>query len=237
MRQILAAAYGLRPYQIGTHLPAMHEKPILEVPVEHNNETVYFYKSHAENEQFSFEGKKIVNDHIIYMIRHPLDVFMSFVNYLSKNVTSDAKAVGIHFDYSSADALKNSKQLDLLLGAFCVFGTLQPHSRGFGSWFSNAEHFVRAAETDDRIIIVRYEDLIWKFNPTVEALLSKIGNLDVDLDMIQSQADQATSKNGKFFWKRKSGNFRDYLTREQIDLFFDVHKDRCHFLGYTNQDD
>ena len=68
-------------------------------------------------------GRAFANDLVLYIVRHPLDVFLSQLNYVSANVTANPN---IMLPCNSVEDVIARGDLDLYFGAFSVFGTLQP---------------------------------------------------------------------------------------------------------------
>lgn len=233
MRYLLGSAFSVPRNKIVDHLPGLHERPILEKAVHYEGTDYYFYKSHNATELRKFENKVVVNDVIIYLIRNPLDVFVSFVNHLSKNVTDHAEPSGMLVSFESIDSIVDTPVFEMLFATFCLYGTLQPKSAAFGSWFENADYFLRRARTDKRIIVVRYEDLISDFESTFSGVLEKLGRHSDDTAEIFSKGEEATKQNGAFFWKKSSGTYSEYLSKKQIADFVSLHGEACGQLGYT----
>ncbi len=232
IRHLLAATFGVPKDQLVQFFPELHEPTLLQHPIIDNNRELFFYKSHSAYEIHSFEAKSIKNDKIIYISRNPLDVFVSHANYLSQNVTNDAKATGMLMAYESVDKIVGTPIFDMLFSAYCLYGTLQPKSVAYGSWFENVEYFKKASETDDRIVFLRYEELINNFNESFAPILQAIGRDTDNIPEIFKQADKTTAKDGGFFWKRSENNYKNFLTPEQIDIFLQLHGERCKQLGY-----
>ena len=233
MRHLLGSAFDVPRGKLIDYLPALHERPILEKPIRYSDTNYYFYKSHNAHEIHKFDNKKIVNDKIIYLVRNPLDVFVSFVNHLSKNVTDDAETTGMLVSFESVDSIVDTYLFDMLFATFCLYGTLQPKSVAFGSWFENAGYFLSRAPQDPRIVVVRYEDLLTDFDATFSHLLQEIGRHTDDVSEIYSKGEDATKQNGAFYWKKSSGTYKEYLRDEQIAQFIELHGKACEELGYT----
>lgn len=233
MRHILASAFKVPAPEVHVYIPDIHTHEILTAPVEHGGRKHYFYKSHSKEEVTRYKDKTINNETIIYIKRHPLDVFISFVNYMSKSVTNDGKNVGFCVDYDSADQIKGTDVMDILFNSFCLYGTLLPGSKEFGSWFENVENFTKLSATDNRVIVVAYEQLITDFPNTIQPVFERLGLPMTMCDEVHQAADSATSQNGAFFWKRKANNYLDYLSPKHIDLFRKLHGESSAHLGYS----
>lgn len=194
----------------------------------------YFYKSHWKNILLEDGGEKFTTDKIIYIYRHPLDVFLSYLNFVSRNVAANAgKNLPIQFD--SVDDL-NPEQMEQLFQLFFEHQTLFPQNRKFGGLFEHIDLAKQRQEAGEPILVTRYEDLQDNFQTTVERICDFLGLEDIKVDKIFEKADQRTQQNGKFFWKRQKNNYLNYLTQEQVDRFYEAHGDRMAGYGYSKDD-
>lgn len=193
-----------------------------------------FYKSHNMDPCVVQDGQVIHPDRILYIYRHPLDVFISYLNYLSGNVTAlSGKVFG--FDFDRVDDL-TPDQMEQLFRRFLVHGTFDPRAANpFGNLFDSIDRFTALRAQGQPVHVLRYEDLSDDFNATVQGICAF---LDLPLapgaiDRIRRSADRLTSGDGRFFWKRKVGTHASYLTADQIGRFWDRHHNRMKALGYA----
>jgi hypothetical protein len=212
-------------------VPDVYESSIWKSPIVLNGEESVIYKSHSKDELRQNDGKPVHNDGIVYIIRHPLDVFSSQLNYVSDNVTSNPN---IMLPCASVDDVIEKGNMDLFLGAFSTFGTLQPGFADAGSWFVNAGNWLARAEAEpDRVVIVRYEDML-EFGPSAfEPALKLMGIPLEDLTDGFTTAKKNTAPDGKFFWKQKAGTHKDILSQEMIDRFMETYADHPAVSLYT----
>ncbi|MBO6871998.1 MAG: sulfotransferase domain-containing protein [Balneola sp.] len=213
-------------------VPDVYSDNIWNNPVKINSDNVVFYKSHSRSILANAHGRAFEHDHIFYIVRNPLDVFLSQLNYVSDNVTSDQN---ICVPIASVDSVLQAGNLNLFFGAFCVFGTLQPKFADAGNWFENAEFWKQKSEANpDRVTYLRYEDLLENGVEEVAKVAEKIGVERSRVEFAYQQSNSQTRPNGKFFWKQKSGNYLEYLPLELVHRFWYLNQDRLKRLGYAD---
>jgi hypothetical protein len=167
--------------------------------------------------------------HGVYIHRHPLDVFLSGLNYLYLN----APRIPAFANYFAGGRPKRVEQIaaDGEMGAYFDRFLEDDGIAAFrgiaGRWSRNlAQWLDAAAASEGRIVAVDYVDLIGDTRPLVEGLFARLG-LAVPPERIVRGIDWArgaTRPDGGFFWKGKPGTYRDFLTPEQIARFFDRHE-------------
>lgn len=227
MRHIVAAAAGRK---LGDVAPGVYRNPLFEHQIRIGGVDRYFYKSHGKRELTQYKGEPFRNAGIIYLLRHPLDVFLSQLNYLSRNV---AKADHFQIPCESVDSVIERGELDIFFSAFLAQGTLDPGFADAGSWFDNVSWWTAKAETDKRIVIVRYEDLLADPRQSLVPVANLIG---VDLDTLAAGLDVAgkrTRADGLFFWKQTAGHYRELIPKEMIARFAKYHGALVNRVGYT----
>lgn len=95
---------------------------------------------------------------IVYMMRNPRDVFVSFHNFLSKLKTFNGKPM-----------LKENN-FDKFLEDF-IAGEV-----GFGSWCDHATEFEKAAAKGENILFVTYEDMKKDMATVVKSIANHLGH-------------------------------------------------------------
>lgn len=232
LRNIIAAMVGI-PHDkdaLQRYVTDSHYGPVMEDPWNFKETDWYFYKSHRKSLLKVHHNQSFTTDRIVYIYRHPLDVFVSYLNFVSNNVDPAAgESLGVSFD--KVEDL-TPDQMERLFSLFLDKGTLFPQNRQFGSIFENINSFFELRETAGNVHILRYEDLFDDFHAQVGAIADFVGLGPVDSEKIFAQADRGTARNGKFFWKRQKENFRNYLTQDQIDRFWLAYGDLMIPLGY-----
>jgi hypothetical protein len=220
---------------LASYVPDTHlGQPVGEMPWYHAGRTWCCYKSHNKTPLVHEGGRRFWPDKIIYIHRHPLDVFLSYLNYLSGNVTGLSERV-CGFAFERADDL-TPQQIEFLFQRFTRHATFDPRpANPFGSQFESIDNFRHLQQAGGAVHILRYEDLIGDFQTAVRGIY---GFLDLpykadDSERVRRRANNLTRCDGKFFWKRKTGTHRDYLDAAQIDAFWRAHGKRMISLGYT----
>lgn len=237
LRAIIAAIFRvpvandmMPEYVIDTHLG----QRIGQRPWRFADQTWCFYKSHNKTPPV-IEGDRVIRPNkIIYIYRHPLDVFTSYLNYLSGNVTGTSEQV-FGFAFDRVEDL-TPEQWDRLFHRFITQGTFDPRPEDtFGSLFESIDNYTALRDAGQPVLILRYEDLQQDFDGQIRRICAFLGlpPADEDLPRIRDVSESLTAGDGKFFWKRKVGTHRDYLTEAQIDQFWDLHGARMATLGYA----
>ncbi len=235
LRAIIAAMFGI-PRGAGalqTYVTDTHFGRVLENPWRRNGIDWYFYKSHHKQPLACHRGQKFRTDAFIYIYRHPLDVFVSYLNFISANVSPQAgRSLGVSF--ARVEDIP-PREMERLFSLYLAHGTLFPQNRAFGSIFENIATFRRLADEGAPVLVLRYEDLKHDFAPQVQAIARHLGIGPVDPEKIRAEAETRTRRNGRFFWKKTVGNHRNYLTAAQIERFCWVHEAEMAALGYLGE--
>jgi len=127
---------------------------------------------------------------------------------------------------------------DAFFKAFLVNGHLSP-SFGFcahtKSYWDHNKEWLNASREDPNIQCIRYEDLFSKSNMTLSFLEDWL-EIDSDalVDAIEN-AEEMTKKDGQFFWRKQVHTYRDFLTKDQIQLFLELRGKISHDFGYSEK--
>ena len=232
LRAIIAAITGIPPGpgMLQRHITDTHFGPALQNAWGFQGRDWYFYKSHHREVMTEHEGQRFTTDRIIHINRHPLDVFMSYLNFVSRNVSPRAGA-SLPIQFDRVEDL-SADEMETLFAIFLEHATLFPRNRVFGNIFEHAESFrTRAAEKGD-VLDLRYEDLSNDFVGEVTRLCDFLGFARVNVHRAFRIADRRTKQNGKFFWKRQTETYRSFLTEDQIGRFAERHGASMDALGY-----
>lgn len=232
LRAIVASITGIPegPGSLHKYVTDTHYGPIREHSWEFQDIDWYFYKSHHKNVLTEDKEEQIHTDKILYIYRHPLDVFMSYLNFVSTNVSPQAgKHLPIQFD--KVEDLKPD-ELETLFAIYLEHVTLFPRNKTFGSQFENIQNFKDMQEYGRKVHILRYEDLSENFEEEVKSICNFLEFKDIDFASVFKSADNRTKQNGKFFWKRKTGTYKEFLTEDQIARFETAHAAELTTLGY-----
>jgi hypothetical protein len=216
-------------------IPDCHQNPISKaVPVNiANYGDIGFFKSHNAKPVVQNHGQVIEHEAYIYIMRHPLDVFLSYLNFMRADVGGEATSKASHVPITNVESTIRNGDVKLYLDAFILFGTIQPTFLAAGSWFNNVENWIDfASRTKKPIAIIKYEDMLAGDSHAYSALADVLQTTADDIKDNVLTANKKTEQDGKFFWKKKSGNYKEMLSPELIAHFDKYHGDRTRKLGY-----
>ena len=233
LRAIIAGITGMPggPGMLQKYITDSHFGPVIENPWEFQGQNWYFYKSHHKQVLTESHDQNFDTDQILYIYRHPLDIFVSYLNFASRNVGAPVGGeLPVQFD--SVEDL-TGQEMETLFSIFLEHATLFPRNKAFGNVFEHVRRFrdLQAAGTIP-VHILRYEDLSDDFTAEAGAICEFLGIENADLAGVFDIADQRTRQDGKFFWKRRKDNYRDYLSEDQIARFYGAHREDMAALGY-----
>lgn len=235
LRAIIAGATGMPAAadRLQHFVPDTHYGNAMERPWSFQNTNWYFYKSHKKTLLMSdWDGSPLHTDKVLYVYRHPLDVFCSYLNFASNRVSPNA-GLALPFQYDSVEAL-SEQELNVLFTIFLKFGTLVPRNTSFGGIFEHVRYFRQRAAKTGAVHIMRYEDLFDDFETTIQSMCGFLGMGQIDTQSVYDTADKRTQQNGRFFWKRKKENFRGLLSEPQITRFFERWQTDMREMGYND---
>lgn len=232
LRAIIAGIAGIPdgPGSLQKYVTDTHYGKVIETPWEFQGENWYFYKSHHKKVLTEHKEQKFYTDKVLYIYRHPLDVFVSYLNFVSNNVSPQAGA-SLNMSFDKVEDL-TPNEMEKLFSLYLANGTLFPQNKVFGTIFENINNFHKLRDTNGNVHIIRYEDLIDNFEESVNGLASFVGFKDVDAGKVFADAEKRTSKNGKFFWKKQKNNYLNYLNEDQVTRFRKVYGAEMEKLGY-----
>jgi hypothetical protein len=171
-----------------------------------------------------------VTKEAIYFIRNPMDVCVSFANHNAEKLDMTLKS--------------------LLNEAFYIAGGKSGQLRQkLLSWKSHVQSWKN--QTLIPVHFVRYEDMIRKPMETFGSIITFL-ELEYDekrLERAITNSDfkllqQMEEENGfkekaqlcqHFFWKGKIGNYRDYLSKDQINQIVEYNYDTMKEFGYIDE--
>ncbi|MFD2172940.1 sulfotransferase domain-containing protein [Rhodobacter lacus] len=204
-------------------VPDLHISPLSNAQ-EFNG--LRFFKHHGGRNYKSWNGQKLDTTNVIHIRRNPLDVFVSYLNFLSDNVTGKAP-----IKFSSVDDIRGTDLFDLYFSTFITTGHV---SAGFadvtGSYFQNNTFWMN--QTEVPAILLKYEDLVSDPIATLEPVKQLLGIDDALIASAVEEAAAVTKPDGKFFWKQQEKNYLNYLSQEQIDLFVKYRGAESEAMGY-----
>jgi len=185
-----------------------------------------FFKHHAGRNLKRWGGQTLKTEQVIHIRRHPLDVFVSYLNFISDNVTGSAPV-----RFKSVDAIHGTDLFDMYFHSFVIYGHV---SVGFlnvtKTYFDHNNYWL--TQTEVPAIHLRYEDLLADAPAALTPVRDLLGIDDSVLLAALETASATTRKNGKFFWKQQSNTYLEYLSPAQIDLFKTYRGEDSRAIGY-----
>ena len=216
-------------------IPDVHQKfdPSDICYYKYKDDTYMFFKSHTN---YLVDYKKLfkAGRHLpIYIYRHPLDVFLSQLNFMLK---VDVKS-NFQTKYHGVDHIYRNGVIRVYLDAFILYGTLNCKFEQSGSWFENISFWRKIIDNKDSdSFYIRYEDMQYDLGKALFPLLKYFGKNKKLLNEAIKIADNKTKKDGRFFWKKRSSNYINYLSPEDILWFYKFHGSICNEIGFTLED-
>jgi hypothetical protein len=190
--------------------------------IEENKEHLNIFKSH------SYFRPKFSNNKVVYIVRDPRDVVISYYNHYKKN-----KRREISFnDY-----------LDLFINS---------NIDVFGNWGENVGSWIGAKNNSEDFLLIKYEDMLkdtfkelkkvcnfFNINASDENIKkavekSKFNNLKNMEERVEDKAEatKKTSKKVKFFRKGKSRQWEKELSKEHLERIQNEFSEIMKLLDY-----
>jgi len=196
-------------------------------------ETFLFYKSHVVN------SPGLTPDCILYIYRHPLDVFLSSLNFLyhrSKNLPKKRNdELFLNGRPKPVEQIVADGEMNFYFDRFCDDLGVSFYRDMLGDKANYFDHVFDAMERDNSVVM-RYEDLLEDTDSVIKAKASEATGYDfVDTKINFAKVDADTVNNSKrknFFWKATKGTRFEMLSDEQIAAFETKYKDKLARLGY-----
>tara|TARA_R100001369_G_scaffold92846_1_gene140355 strand:- start:2652 stop:3437 length:786 start_codon:yes stop_codon:yes gene_type:complete len=230
VRKIIGEYFGINVKQFPRFIPDVHSaQKIGEGFLETNQRKYYFYKSHTYYPIKLPEKVASFSRFYIYIVRNPLDVFCSYINYVSGNLGKKAD-----IPVSSIEGAVESGTLDVYLKSFFLFGQIQPHFFSkTSSWYENAESWMDRSEKLDNVFFVYYEDLV---SGNFDSLVSALVSIGLDEGKVRRICNIFINEplDGKFIFKKTPYSFLDYLTHRQVEEFLVVRGEILRKLNYLD---
>jgi hypothetical protein len=165
----------------------------------------------------------------IYMIRNPLDIVVSMSHYFDMDLDAAITVMNRSFEPRPVDE-KAVYQM-------------------WGSWSENVATWTR--KPDPSLFVMRYEDLLMDpivpFTALVEFLYLRPTRRELEkaiehsrFDALQAQEQKhgfvEMPSSGPFFRKGTSGQWKELLSKNQIQAVVDAHYEQMSRFGYLPQD-
>ena len=191
---------------------------------------VRFHKHHGADPVRRFGGVPVRTSHVIHIRRNPLDVFLSYMNYISDNVRGQGPV-----RFPSVEAIAGTPLFDAYFSNFVISGhvaRVSTFAAQTGDYFAHNARWLARARTDARVRCLRYEDMLHDPSAALAFLQDWLG-LDAEaIAGMVRDAEQSTQKDGRFFWRKQERNYLNFLSQEQIDFFLEHRGAQAAELGY-----
>lgn len=226
LRYLLACNFNLDAHH---EIPDLHrdrEETLSKVRyVKIGSERVGFYKSHVT------DATSLNPDTILCIYRHPLDVFLSSLNYFfytnNEGAFYNRKPVTV-------DQLVEDGQLSRYFEDFSEH-LGQPYYVTLLGAKSNYFEYLRSALENPKVVSVRYEDLYLERESELRRLFDDLFRSDAPsvVDNLFRVVDDKTKNTANpFFWKSVIKNYENYLSEAQIAEFNTRYRKQLDWLGY-----
>jgi hypothetical protein len=154
----------------------------------------------------------------IYLVRHPIDVFLSGMNYMfiqHERVERFRRFFG-EDGPQPVERLAETGMLDGYLDRFMADHGLQPCEAGSGTWVENVRQWTATA--DRGTMIVRFDELVGDLSGTMWRVLERAGVpvAKERFDFGIRQARTGTRPDGRFFWRGSIDTKREFFSRDRI---------------------
>lgn len=205
-------------------VPDLHQSPLSDSGTYNG---FRFYKHHSGRLVTEWKGETLDTTHIIHIRRNPLDVFLSYMNFQSRNVSDSAL-----IPYDSVDEIKGTLLFDMYFHTFITTGHVTEFQQVTRSYFANNQYWINYAKKHPNVACIKYEDLFHNAEETLGFLKEWLSLEPGQLRDMLETASGVTTKDGKFYWKQQEKNFLNYLTKEQIELFLEYRGKDTARIGY-----
>lgn len=190
-----------------------------------------FFKSHSAAVVESYGGRRLDTRFYCYIMRHPLDVFLSYLNFLHHYRHELQWAYSIPL--VSVDEHIETGSIEYFFGMFLAVGNISPGIDNAGSWWLSVEYWLRLKrDYDPFIFLLKYEDCVLDTERALQPLANFIGD-DCNLIEAIKWNNIMFPKDGGFFWRMERGYYKEVLPPRLIEQFEAVHGSKLKELGYN----
>ncbi|MDT9276960.1 MAG: tetratricopeptide repeat protein [Limnospira sp. PMC 737.11] len=217
--------------KVGQTIPDLHyQKNVFDAPEINFSRCsrVAFAKTHT----CGFPDLKTVNPvGFIYIYRHPLDVLMSAINY---SYISGHKHFFHDHRLHSPEELKQNGKINWYVERFMQNLQIDNFYQMSNTWLNHVNTWLELSENHQMSLVVKYEDLLDNTFEHLKKLSDLFEKTDKEIQKAIEFSQKHTNDGGKFFWKKKSRNYQDYLDKKLIARFNSKYATVLSKLGYDN---
>ncbi|WP_071146463.1 sulfotransferase domain-containing protein [Bacteroides ihuae] len=168
----------------------------------------------------------------VYFVRNPLDVCISYANH---NASEISKTVDLIQNRNATIGGKRNGQLRQILLSW------QDHYKSWNEQNSIPIHTVRYEDMQQRPLevfgsIIKFLQLEYNEDRLNRAIINSDFKLLQQMEHEQGFKEK-TQKAKSFFWKGTIGNYRNYLSENQINQIVDSSYETMKQLGYIDKND
>lgn len=222
-------------------IPDIHvdePKKILSAPslnLDNKIKNISLCKTHntkPTNIKSRFKLQQLKTVGFLYIYRHPLDVLLSAINFSYYKKINTFFLDGI---LKTPSELYEAGMIDQYLIDFMEKETEIPVWKGMaGSWLENVKSWSLLQKSYKDSIIINYESLVESPVQTLISLNTIFPSVDKK-NLIRSleTAEKLTSskKQNSFFWKKGTGNHKNFFNKDIVIAFYQKYKDVLLELG------
>lgn len=205
-------------------VPDLHTHPLSQAEPLNG---LRFYKHHGGRPVTEIDGVPFETSRFIHIRRNPLDVFLSYLNYLSDNVTGLAP-----MPFASVDAIAGTPLLDTYFEMFTEEGHLRRLVGITDDYFTHNRAWLDRVAAHPDAVAIRYEDMLRVPGTTLAFLGDWLALPPEEIEAMVQESRRTTRADGKFFWKQQERNYWSYLSEAQVRHFIDRRGDQSAALGY-----
>jgi hypothetical protein len=221
--------FEMTPEEVDLYRPEMYR--LLSKEMEENDLSIY--KKTHDAYTTNNDGEPLFPEDVsrcaVYFVRNPLDVCVSFANHSAGKIEGETEF--IVNEEATLSGKRNGQLRQILF-----------------SWKNHVQSWINQSRIP--MLFVRYEDMLQKPLETFGAVVRFL-DLEYNEERLQKaiihsdfkllqQMEQEKGFGEKmqlcqsFFWKGKIGNYRDFLSQEQIDRITDYNYETMKEFGYID---
>lgn len=225
---------GINPFEMGIDEIELY-MPTLYRSISKNEgiDKPFVFKKIHDAFTYNKEGFQVIPEDIsksvIYFIRNPLDVAVSFANHSSNN--SEAVVKQIINETSHIGGVNGGQLRQKLL-------SWKGHIKSWSTQNSIPLHLVRYEDMLQNPVetfgsIIKFIGLDYNEERLVRAIKHSDFKLLKEME-VKNGFSERLQQSKSFFWKGTVGNYRNYLTEEQIATIVDYSRDVMQEHGYID---
>lgn len=198
--------------------------------VQYRGQNVGFFKSHQASKADRIGQTPIPHVGYVYIYRHPLDVFLSYMNYLYWRKATAQFDDGVP---RSVEELRDLGRLEPYLQRF-EEGPLDRSFKLTGSYRQHVTYWLDfKPEPEGFKRVLRYEDLAETPAATLARALDVFELAPDRIEQAVARAQGATRRDGGFYWRQSAGSFAGFLSDDALAGFRRRNADLLARLGYA----